>query len=485
MGRLGNVCCVVLVFAVTTFGRVWAGEIVEPWDDGTTPHRRYDVDEAGQRDGRYLEYSRDGKTVVLSATYRHGALDGSYLESFESGRPKVRTSYRVGKREGRFESFGPDGEPTEVAAYLAGAFEGKRQVWRAKKLVVTQTWKAGQLATIDGAVAFPRTADEVKRTVERILSGELPANSPAPKARPKAGGKPAVAPPPVSSSPAMAAAPPDLDALRDEALRRLRAYRYVCAVPWEDLVAGEAATLAAQYASLICAKLGHITHEPSNPGLPDEVFQLCAKGASECNLHLGVGMTGKSAVDGWMDDSDPTNIDRVGHRCWALALALRNTGFGFSEGAERRMAAMFTMDYSRNEPPDMPFVVYPARGWTPSEMFSSHHAFSVHVDSVAARLGLVSAKVRVRRLSSDFVPAADDLPIEMMPYNPDGRIGGRPVLIFRPKGIEVADGVAYLVELSVLDAKSRKPVVFLRWVAGFLGDRATAEDEPVEDDETK
>jgi hypothetical protein len=471
MRRALQVCRVVLVIGMLSIARVWAVETVEPWDDGTTPHKRFEVDEAGHRNGHYLEYFRDGKSVAITANYRQDALDGSYLESYEGGRPKIRTSYRAGKRDGRFESFGPDGEPVEVSTYVNGEFEGKRQVWRTKKLVAIQMWKAGSLVTLDGTTAFPRAREEVRRTVERILSGELPSAAPGPKTRQKAGGKTAAVPPaPGATSAALAAAPANLDALREEALRRLRAYRYVCAVPWDDLVAGDGPTLAAQYASLICAKLGHITHTPTNPGLSDEVFQLCASGASDCNLHLGVEMTGKSAVDGWMDDSDPTNIDRVGHRCWSLSLAMRSTGFGFSDGKEKRFVAMYTMDSGRAAPLDVPFVLYPGRGWTPSDMFSSHHAWSVAVDPVLSlRLDLAHASVRLRRLSADYVPSDDEMSIEMMPFDKEHRYGGRSVLIFRPKGLEVADGAAYLAEVSAIDSKTHKMTVFLRWVAGFDG----------------
>lgn len=460
---------VALAFVALAGGRARAGEVVEPWPDGTTPHKRYEVDEAGRRQGRYLEYREDGKTVAIDAGYRNDVLEGSYLESFPSGRPSIRTSYRAGKRHGHFESFSPEGDPLEVATYVDGALDGKRSVWRNKKLVAAQTWKSGALATLEGAVAFPRTTEEVTRTVEKILGGELP-QAAAPvkgKTRPTARA-PVPSPASPAASAALAAAPKDLDALRTEALRRLRAYRYVCGIPWEDVVAPDGPTLSAQYASLVCARLGELTHEPSNPGLPDDVFQRCAKGASECNLHQGREMTGRSAVDGWMDDSDPSNIDRVGHRRWALSLALRETGFGFSDGSKDRFCAMYAMDHSRAERTDLPFVPFPARGWTPVDLFSAHHAWSVAIDPVAAlRLDVANAKIRVTRLSNDFVPADADLEIERVSFLPDGAIGGRPVLIFRPKAIDVSVGAAYLAELTSVDPKSHKPTVFLRWVVGF------------------
>ena len=463
-----------LALAALSLGRAFAAEIVEPWDDGTTPRRRYEVDEAGRRIGRYVEYHRDGKAVATSANYRDGALDGPYLESYENGRPRLRAAYRAGRREGRLEALEPDGAPLEVAAYVGGRLDGKRQVWRAKRLVATQSWKAGALVTLDGAIAFPRVRDDVERTVARILSGELPAIPPASRTRPAAGGQGGGAGSPSGPpSPALAAAPAGLAALRDEALRRLRAYRYVCEVPWEDLVAGEAESLSAQYASLVCAKLGTIAHEPSNPGLPEALFRICARAASECNQTSGVGMTGRAAVDAFMDDSDAANVGRLGHRRSLLALELQTTGFGFSDGEAQRFVAMSKYGAGRARSPDLPFVVFPGRGWTPTDMCSSHHAWSVGIEPVTAlQLDVAGATIRVRRLSDDFVPADEELPIERFPFDKDSRKGGRPALIFRPVGVEVVEGAAYLAELSAVDPKTHRPTVFLRWVAGFCAARA-------------
>lgn len=103
-------------------------------------------------------------------------------------------------------------------------------------------------------------------------------------------------------------------------------------------------------------------------------------------------------------------------------------------------------------------------------MFSSHHAWSVGIDPVLAlKLDAGNATIRVRRLSADFVPEARDLAIESFPFDKTSREGGRPVLVFRPTGVEVVDGAAYLAEISAVDLKTRKPTVFLRWVTGFFG----------------
>jgi len=275
---------------------------------------------------------------------------------------------------------------------------------------------------------------------------------------------------------AFEAAPEDLDAMRDAGIRRVRAYRYVCGIPVEHPVVGDAETLAAQYASLVGAKLGRNSHEPENPGLPDDVYRLAAKGASECSLYQGSGVTAASAVDGWMDDSDATNVEKLGHRRWILDPTMRVTGFGLSDGATERFVAMHTRESGKAQPSDLVFIPYPARGWMPIDMFGSQHAWSVTVDPAASqRFGMAGARARVRRLSEDFVPDESELSVEMIGTRVDTRYGGRCVWIFRPAKVDVTDGAAYLAEVSVVDPKSKKSTTVLRWITAFFAPSARAE----------
>jgi hypothetical protein len=442
-----------------------AGEVAEDWEDGT-PRHRYGVDDAGRKEGRYVERFRDGKLAV-DAIYRADRLEGTYADFHENGARKTKATYRSGKPDGRFETFASDGSPTELSHYEGGALDGRRQVWRGKALVATQTWKRGVMLALDGAPAFARSREETAATVAKILDGSLPAAPPA-KGKPGAKAKPPE-PAPTASGPApgLLDAPPALAADREAALRRARAYRYVCGVPWEDLVAGDVQTRAAQHAALVCAKLGDITHEPKNPGLPPDVYRRGAQGAHESNLHIARPSL-VAAVDGWMDDSDDTNVARVGHRRWILSLELAKTGFGSDVTAVGdRVGAMHVRDTSRSVAAPPALVCFPPAGWVPTDMMTSHHAWHASPDELVAE-GLGTLRPRVRRLSADFVPQDGDLELEAVAWDPEA-IGGRPASIFRPKGVEVVDGAAYVAELWTTDRKSRKPVLFHRWVFAFFG----------------
>ena len=110
------------------------------------------------------------------------------------------------------------------------------------------------------------------------------------------------------------------------------------------------------------------------------------------------------------------------------------------------------------------------------DMFSDHHAWSVLVDPAAsAKIGMAHARMRVRRPSEDFVPEADDLRVEMIGTETDARIGGRYAWIFRPEKVEVAEGAAYLAEVAIVDPKSKRSTVLLRWITAFFAPSASPE----------
>src|SRR5688572_16880746 len=69
-------------------------------------------------------------------------------------------------------------------------------------------------------------------------------------------------------------------------------------------------------------------HAPERPpAMSDDHYNIGKHGAGQSNLFMGPTEPA-SCVDGWMDDSDPTNIDRVGHPRWILNPAMGTTAFG-------------------------------------------------------------------------------------------------------------------------------------------------------------
>ncbi len=426
---------------------VRAGEVVEAFDDGS-PRLKYVTNDQGQKDGKYTEFHRNGK-VAVEATYRADQLEGAWASYFEGGKVRVRTSYKGGKKNGHYEEFAENGETLVTSNYADDQLNGKVEVFRGRKVASSQTWRNGELVGLDGVVAHPVALDSIRKTVASILAGEPAVKAPAKgKAKPRK--------PDESTAPATG----PLAEKRMGALRRLKAYRFLCGVPYEDVRLGDEPDAYAQAASELCLKLGRIDHEPPNPGLPEEQFRFAAKGTKSCNLDVN-GAIG--SVDDYFNDSDPSNEKRVGHRRWCLNPAMVVTGFGEAGeadpagGEKRPYSAMWAMDESRGRVPDYEAVCYPTRGWMPIDHFGTNRAWSVSPNPVRFPNLAPETKVEVRvyRLGADFVRPEKPLDLDLLAV--DTGVGSGPCVIFRPKGLEIAEGDAFWVEIFGLDAKALKP----------------------------
>jgi len=166
------------------------------------------------------------------------------------------------------------------------------------------------------------------------------------------------------------------------------------------------------------------------------------------------------AVDGFMDDSDESNIDRIGHRRWCLNPRMRRTGFG--QAGE--YAAMWSMDSSGPDPRDVEAVRYPPPGYVPVELFEAHYAwnFSPLDGRAPARSDVV---VTIQPLGDYYLPAGEPLAIDYLEVAEDG-YGGTPCVIFRPSALEVAPGKAYRCRLSFDEGRTTAFDYVVEFVSG-------------------
>jgi hypothetical protein len=234
-----------------------------------------------------------------------------------------------------------------------------------------------------------------------------------------------------------------------EYMARLLQYRYLCGVPYENVVWDARCQDLAEHAALVCAKLNQMTHAPSKPpGMTDAEYELCKKGAGESNLFTGLTQAGP-CVDGWMDDSDPKNIDRVGHRRWCLNPHMGKSAFG----ANGNYAAMYAWDGSNKDVPDWDFVSYPARGFMPIQYFGPKHAWSVSLNPEKFQAPVeAQIKVTIRPADAKLAPAGPELKLDY--YHVDtGGFGTGAAIIFRPAAFALAEG-AFLVDLSGVKPKA-------------------------------
>lgn len=211
----------------------------------------------------------------------------------------------------------------------------------------------------------------------------------------------------------------------------------------------------AQAGAELCNKIGKLDHTPKNPGLPEDVYKAGYEGTSKSNLSMGRGMA--STPIGYMDDSDKSNIDRVGHRRWCINPSMKYTGFG-SQG---RFSAMYAFDKSRTDVKDYDFISFPAVGYQPSKYFAAHYAWSVSLNPKKySAPDKSTVKAEIYKLGrSDKLPlnTEGEKALKLNYYNVNNSgFGVKYCIIFRPEKIKISTGAKYWVKISGLKDKSGK-----------------------------
>jgi len=183
-----------------------------------------------------------------------------------------------------------------------------------------------------------------------------------------------------------------------QALNMVNFVRYTAGLPSVEL--DDTYNYYAQCASLVIAVNGRLSHYPSQPSDMDySLYEDGALGASKSNLGSGYSSIADSIVNGYMEDSDSSNIDRVGHRRWILNPTMGKIGFGYVPSGYSRYTATYAVDKS-GEAGDYDYVAWPPENM-PMELYnsySSNYAFSV---SVGSNYDLSSLKNAVVTISVD------------------------------------------------------------------------------------
>ena len=269
---------------------------------------------------------------------------------------------------------------------------------------------------------------------------------------------------------------------------RLNALRQIAGLPAVRLDLELSAQ--AQYGAVIQGALGTLNHYPSKPaGMDDSFYQAAKSASSSSNLSAGRTLTG--AVDGFMNDSDASNIDRVGHRRWQLNPQLGKIGLGYAESSTGygRYVAEKVFDRS-GTCTDYDFVAWPASGSFPSSHFGGNTAWSVSLNpaqySTPRQSDLIVTLTRERDgrtwtfQGSDYTASGSGAYFHV----DTGGYGIDNCIIFRPDGVDLYEGV-YTVEIDGLRTKSGAQVQDFAYQVDFFDpDALSAEPEqPEESDE--
>jgi len=414
---------------------------IETWPDGSL-RERYAIDERGEKHGHLERWTATGIRTLFEV-YAHGRRHGSHREwndagilicslTFQNdqlhglcetfhGNSRVATtgSSREGKRNGKWMEMDPTGERRRTAEYRDGVLHGTLRIQWKSRVVTRQTWKNGELIELDDLTPFPVPREILLAQLRQILGTEKIAD------------------------------PADAKSLlRQDALLRLRAYRHLCRLPHAEMMLWPQWNELCDAAAEVCRKNGGLNHHPPKPaGMDDKRFQQGYEGAGNSNLHRGGSAT--DSVDGYMDDSDPSNIDRIGHRRWCLNPTMKKTAFGM----DQEFNAMWSMDSSGAAPKGLDAVYYPPCGYVPIDLFSADRAFSI-----TAMRGRTpndgDLRAIIRPLDDDYLPG-ESMDLDNLHVAPGG-FGAGTCLVFRAKELRVAVGKRYLVEVSTDGGKTNE-----------------------------
>jgi hypothetical protein len=408
-----------------------ADEIVETWPDGTT-RRVFSRDAEGRYDGPYLEYWKNGE-LKIRTRYSAGDLNGRYETWWENGKRRIDARHADGLLDGRYNEFDESGERRITGEYDDGLKDGGFEIRRDGKVASLQEWSDGLLTKLgDLDRPVPRTRAQIAAELHAIAN--LPIE-------------------PELESEFEGAIAPELAAERVAALRRLMEYRALSGLVYADMQLDAKFNWHCSLAAKLLEKLGRLDHTPKNPGLPEAEYRAAYIGTSSSNLHSAAELV--RSVDDYMDDSDPSNIDRVGHRRWCLNPPMKKTGFG---RREERWSAMWSFDESRGKS-DWTVVAYPAPGYYPASHIVDHAAWSVRLRDLPFQEGRTDGLVvEVFALDEDYVRGAP------MRLDHVSVFGGQ--VIFRAQDMICMPGRAY--EVRIGKEGKRTPEILLHYLVEFV-----------------
>lgn len=242
------------------------------------------------------------------------------------------------------------------------------------------------------------------------------------------------------------------DETLNSAIKMLNQVRYIAGISY-NVSLNDEAVAKTQAASLVNRVNDVLSHTPEKPSdMEDSLYQLGAKGAGSSNLGAGYSTINSSIINGYMEDGDSSNIDRVGHRRWILNPKMSATGFGYCEG----YTALYAFDRN-NETASEYGVTWPAQTM-PTDYFGTYYPWSI---SMGYEVNQDSVQVNLVRLSDNktwnFSSASADgyFNINNAGYGQTGCI------IFRPDNIEAyADGDKFQVTITGLNTPVSYQVSF-------------------------
>ncbi len=231
--------------------------------------------------------------------------------------------------------------------------------------------------------------------------------------------------------------------------------RYIAGIP-DDIVLDAEYTDLCQHGAVLLTAVGELTHTPSKPADMEQAFyDKGYQGTTHSNLSTWNFPPG--TVFGYMDDSSPSNISKVGHRRWVLNPPMKKSGFGV--GATD-YGCMYSFDKSRGDI-DYDYVAWPSPGVFPTDIFSNNTAWNISVNTQKyGNPDIDKIEVALKHINSGkvwtFSKSTQSSTANRSAYfNVDkGGTGIKNAIIFRPaleRTFKYKDGDVFQVTVSGLD----------------------------------
>jgi len=267
------------------------------------------------------------------------------------------------------------------------------------------------------------------------------------------------------------------DASLQTAVDRLNALRRIAGLPPATM--DSALNENAQYGAVLLA-VSEFSHTPSKlTDMDDGFFESGRKATESSNIFTGTShyFNLPYSVDSFMDDSDASNINRVGHRRWQLNPSMGKVGFGYALNEGMCYIAEKAHDTSGSDV-NYNFIAWPASGNFPTgTFFNKNTAWSVTLnpkeynqpDSNSVTVKLVrNDDGKEWNLSNGS--SAGYFNIENNGY------GVSNCIIFRPSGIDSYNGT-YTATIEGLVTKSGESAS-LSYQVDFFDPKNESPDEP-------
>ena len=245
-----------------------------------------------------------------------------------------------------------------------------------------------------------------------------------------------------------------------DGLNSINMVRYIAGFP-DDIELTDEFNSSAQYGSVVLAANDTLSHHPTKPSDMSDDFYNIGYGATSSS-NIGYGHSNLSHFNiSCMDDSDSSNIDRLGHRRWILNPQLKYVGMGSAESqSNRSYYATKVFDKSRSETIDYDYITWPSKGFFPTQYFDNTQAWSISLNPQKYDAPNYSdVKVEVVRLSDNkcwtldsSVPESNKTSSTSDYFNVNnGGYGINNCIIFRPGDLgSISNGDKFSINISGL-----------------------------------